>query len=120
MAEQNPIYVKLKYEEGIDSKKDILSTELSLLNIIKIIQRYNSIRTEEFKVKSRIFKAVKELNLTIRKTQSSFPFLKIPSQIKRKNNEDREIITKKIDRNLESELKEIQDRLILLNQGNSK
>lgn len=117
MIEPNPVYVKLKYNEGVESKKDILSTEVSLLNGIKIIQRYNFVRTEEFKIKSRIFKAIKELNLTIRKTQSTFPFLKLPDKIRKKNQEDDiEIIRKEADQDLESELRNIQEKLIQLNQ----
>ena len=117
MVEQNPVYVRLKYEEAVISKKEVLSTEISLLNLIKIIKNYNSIRAREYKIKYEIFKAIKELNLIVRKTQTSFPFLKIPEEIRKKTKENDEGITKKkIDRDLESELKEIQDRLLSLNQ----
>ena len=117
MVEQNPVYVQLKYGEAVTSKKEVLSTEISLLNLIRIIKAYKSIKIREYKIKYDIFKAIKELNLTVRKTQASFPFLKIPEGIRRKTQEDGEkIIKKKIDRDLESELKEIQDRLLALNQ----
>jgi len=114
MTKENPVYFKLEYSESIESKKDILSTEVSLLNLIKYLKRYNSLRTEEFKVKSQIYGAIKKMNLNMRKTQSSFPFLKIPNVIKRDNITKKEIPKEKFDQDLESELREIQNRLASL------
>jgi len=116
MAKENPVYFKLGYDESVESKKDILSTEVSLLNLIKSIKKYESIRIEEFKIKSQISKAVKKLNLDMRQTQSSFPFLNIPKIIKKEDYQKKEIRTTKdkFDNNLENELKEIQDKLASL------
>lgn len=113
MEEKNPVYLKLEYGESVESKKDILSSEVLLLNLVKSIKTYHSIRLEELKVKAGIYKAVKELNLTIKKTKSSFPFLKIPEKIKRANLNGNEIkpSKEKIDKDLDSEVREIQERL---------
>lgn len=113
MEEKNPVYLKLEYDESIESKKDILSSEMLLLNLIKSIKSYHSIRLEELKIKAGIYKAVKELNLTIKKTKSSFPFLKIPEKAKRENLGKKEVIQQrgKTDNSLDLELQEIQKRL---------
>lgn len=87
---------------------------MSLLNIIKIIRRYNTLKIEELKIRSRLFKAIKDLNITIKKTESTFPFIKIPQKIKREdlNKEKITIITQeKFDADLEAQLKDIQSRL---------
>ena len=113
MKEENPVYFGLGYYEFIESRKSLLSSEMSLLNIIKIIRRYNSLRTEELQIKSRMHKAAKELDLQMKKTRSSFPFLKIPQKAKREEVNKKENIIRKDNSNndLEYELREIQERL---------
>ncbi len=113
MEQKNPVYVKMEYSESIESKKNILSTEVSLLNLIKYLKAYHSVKLEELKIKAGIYKAIKELNLTMRKTKSTFPFLKIPEKNKKENLTLREVRApkEKVDNNLESELQEIQERL---------
>jgi hypothetical protein len=118
MAKENPVYFKLEYEESIESKKDILSTEVSLLNLVKSLNEYKSIREDEFKIKSQIYKAIKKLNLDMKKTQASFPFIKIPKIIQRQSAVSKEETPRKerINQDLESELREIQSRLASLGQ----
>jgi hypothetical protein len=116
MEQKNPVYVKMGYDESLESKKNILSTEVSLLNLIKSIKAYHYIQLQELKIKAEIYKTIKELNLTMRKTKSAFPFFKIPeTKSRREISVTREVITKeKVDNNLESELREIQNRLASL------
>ena len=114
MEQKNPVYVKMGYDESLESKKSLLSTEVSLLNLIKSLKAYHSIRIEEFKIKAAIYKAIKELNLTMRKTKSTFPFLKLPERAKKENLILREIPKGRTDNNLELELQEIQKKLASL------
>jgi hypothetical protein len=117
MTKENPVYFKLEYDESIESKKDILSAEFSLLNLIKSIKKYQSIRAEEFRIKNEIHKAVKKLNLDIRKTQSSFPFIKLSGRTKKEDYTKKEKTQKiEFNKDLESELREIQNRLASLSR----
>jgi len=112
VEEENPVYFRIGYYESLESKKQILSSEMSFLNIIKIARRYNSLRKEELEIRGKIYKAVKELDLALRKTKTSFPFLKIPETPKRV--EIRKEITaprKDFDESLEMELRSIQEKL---------
>jgi hypothetical protein len=114
MVDENPVYFKLEYDESLESKKDILYSEMFLLNLLKIIKKYNAVRFEELKVKSQAYKGIKELNLTVKKMKSSFPFLKIPEKEKREELEKEvDIIRKRenFDDNLKSQLQEIQKKL---------
>jgi len=116
----NPIYLKFRYDESIKSKRDLLISESSLLSILKIMYRYNLLRTEELTIKSGMYKAIRELDASIKKTKSIFPFLEIPERIKRK--EVKEIIKMEpvkeikptredLEEDLESQLQNIQARL---------
>jgi len=114
MAEgKSPVYIKFEYEEAIESKKEVLSSEMSILNIMKIMHRYNFLRSEELKLKTQMYKMIKELNLSIRKTRSAFPFLKMPQKIKREETTTKSaVITREhFDADLEAQLKDIQARL---------
>jgi hypothetical protein len=117
MAEQpNPVYVRLSYENFVESRRNLLSSEMSLLNVLKIIKRYDAIRSTELKMKTEMCKLVKDLDAAVKKTKSSFPFLKIPQNAKRENLKEKEagkpkIIKETYDESLESQLKDIQERL---------
>jgi len=116
---ENPVYLRLRYPEAIESKKDLLFMESSLLTVLKIIKRYNLWRTEELRIKSELYKALKELNATVKKTKSVFPFLEIPESVRRRELIKIEQIEEKetkpvkeiFDENLESQLRNIQERL---------
>lgn len=113
MTTENSVYLRLENQEARSSKKDILSTEISLLNIIKSIKNYKELREEEFVLRAQIYKLIKEMNLTIRKTRSSFPFIKLPEKqkIEEIKVKERKKIERKEDSDLEFQLREIQERL---------
>lgn len=115
---ENPVHLKLGYYESLEAKRDLLSSEMSFLNLLKIMKRYNALRLEEMRLKSELYKAIRELDLSLKKTKSSFPFIKIPESAKREEIVKRETFSRQIkptreilDENLESQLKSIQDKL---------
>ncbi|MBU4070370.1 MAG: hypothetical protein KJ646_05280 [Nanoarchaeota archaeon] len=111
MKEQNLIHVRIEPEEALDSKKEILSSQMSLLMILKRIKKYKSLRTEELKTKENLHKKIKEINAEIGKLQSVLPKLKIPELL----HKEKEVakVNKKIiaDDDLEFQLQEIQNKL---------
>ena len=114
MKEANPVYIQLEYGESLEAKKEILSSELFLLNSIKTIKRYSVLRIEELKIKSKIHKAIKELGMKTKETQVAFPFLKIPKRVASFNQEEKTIRKTEVSNDLESQLREIQERLKLI------
>jgi hypothetical protein len=119
MEPKNPVYVKMGYDESLESKKEILSTEVSLLNLIKSVKAYHYVRLEELKIKSEIYKAIKELNLTMRKTKATFPFLKIPETRTKKEipiAREEKMPQEKVSSSLDLELQDIQNRLAALSR----
>jgi hypothetical protein len=125
MEKENPVYLKFGYYESLGAKRNILSSEESLLNLVKIMRRYNALHGEELRMKSYMGKLMKELNSKVKETISFFPFFEIPKKFRKEEIkiEKREepvrqiakpevkIPLEKYDRSLESELQDIQSRL---------
>ncbi|GAI84149.1 unnamed protein product, partial [marine sediment metagenome] len=55
MSSENLIHVKLEYDEALQSKKDILSSEISLLRIAKAIKKHRLLRSDELKTKAKLY-----------------------------------------------------------------
>jgi len=111
------IHIKLEYAEALQSKKDILASEINLLRIAKAIRTHKILRLEELKTKARLHRKLKSLKTNITKLQQVLPKLKVPILDKGKDDLEIEVhkrpeVKKAIhDSTLESQLKEIQDRL---------
>jgi hypothetical protein len=119
MKSENLIHVKLEYQEAINSKRDILSSEMNFLRTAGLIKKYRLLRMNELKTKLKLHRKIKEMLLNLKKMQTTLPKVKIPEIL----NKDKEITEepkkktatkvkeKQYDLSLESQLEEIQDRL---------
>lgn len=112
---ENLLHVKLEYEEGVQSKKDILSSERDLIRLIKVMRRYHLLRKEELDNKLRIYKKIKELKLNLTKLNQTLPKIKIPGILRKEEvgQKEKGVVKKKeaYDIDLETQLREIQERL---------
>lgn len=111
MEQKTPVYLRIEYGESIESKKDVLNSELLIINLIQSAKRYNAIRLEELKIKTEIYRAIKQLDSLMKETKASFPFFKIPETRKKTETEKRNIPKAKEDVSLEAELKSIREKL---------
>ena len=115
------IHIKLDYIEAKKGKTKILSSQMNLLNIIKIINRYKELRLKELENKNKTKLKLKQINLNIKKLRKILPTYKIP-KILENTYEEREIKGPKekikiIPKNtLESQLEEIQNKLKALQE----
>lgn len=112
MVTENPVYLKVEYSESVYSKKNILSAEMSLIKIAKVIKKYKLLRQKEFILRMQIYKLIKETNAMIKKTKSTFPYIKVPERQKideMQIKEKRKAIEDNKD--LERQLQEIQEKL---------
>ena len=39
VKQENPVYFKLRHQEAVNSKKDLLNTEISFLTLLKIMKK---------------------------------------------------------------------------------
>jgi hypothetical protein len=117
MKNENLIHLRLSYEESVETKKNILNTEKDLITLLRTIKHYHAIRSEELRKKLMIQKKIKDLKLNITKLEQILPKIRIP-EILRKETPDvkKEPVPKKMkkedyDKNIEGQLKEIQEKL---------
>jgi len=114
MIKENLIHIKLGYGEALQTKRDLLSSQIILLRIAKTIRGYDFYRSNELELKSILYKEIKELKMNLGKLQKTLPKLKIPDILKKEGQEKTEPKSKKIkspERNIEEQLQEIQKRL---------
>ena len=114
MIKENLIHIKLGYGEALQTKRDLLSSQIILLRIAKTIRGYNFYRSNELELKSILYKEIKGLKMGLGKLQKTLPKLEIPNIIKKEGQEKTEPKSKKIkspEKNIEEQLQGIQKRL---------
>lgn len=106
---ENLVYVKFDYSEAVQAKKDLLNSELNLLQLLKNIRKYHILRSEENKKKAKLYRKLKEVDFEITKMERILPKVAIP-----KITHYEEVIETKeesYNQDIEEELKDIQKRL---------
>jgi hypothetical protein len=118
MKSENILHVKLEHAEGIQSERDVLSSEKGILGVLKAIKRYQLLRAEDLNNRLRIQKKMKDVELNITKLHQTFPTFKIPDILKDEEEYKKERSEKKHgkkkdsdDFDMENQLREIQERL---------
>jgi hypothetical protein len=118
MKSENIIHVKLEYPEALQTKRDILFSEMSFLKIEKIINNYKVLRLEELKLREELYKKIRATKTNIGRLQRVLPKIKIPEILKKEEKEEKKKKKSKgkkqeeiPDLNLEDQLKEIQKKL---------
>lgn len=102
------LHIRLNTEEAINSKRDILYTEINLLNIIKKLQDYKKLRILELKSKAVLKTEVKTLLSQIKNLKNLLPKARIPEMQKVEIESEMGRTTRN---RLELELKEIREEL---------
>lgn len=122
-SNENLIHLKFNYDEALNSKRDLLYSQRSLITITKIINNYLSLKNQRLNVRLELHKKLKETTTGIRKLQKLIPDVKIPKILRKneyegeeeKKEEFRKPVNKKehpvYDNNIESQLQEIQEKL---------
>jgi hypothetical protein len=112
--EQSLIHVKIDYMEAVQSKKDLLASERDFIRILKIIKKYSLLRKEELTLRLRMQSKIKALKINLGRLSEILPKVKIPSILKKNEIEEEKPLKIKQeakDKDLESQLREIQERL---------
>jgi hypothetical protein len=50
----NPVYVKLEFEEAIEARKKLLSSQIGILELLKNLTNYFDLRDKERKISSKL------------------------------------------------------------------
>lgn len=107
----NPIHIKLEYPEAVDSKKNALNSEINLLKISKTIKNYSLLRKKEQNKKLKILKLIKETKTELGKIQKNLPKVEIPEILQEHENAEEIKIKEKNNKDLESQLQDIREKL---------
>jgi hypothetical protein len=118
MAENEVRYVRLKSVEGILAERYFLSTEMNLLRILRAIKGYHALRLNELKIKAGLLNSIREISQNVKKIEMNIPklttshsFVKNKETGKTEPRETREAIRPGGDRDLEIQLRDIQEKL---------
>lgn len=123
MSSESVVHVRLDYNEVLNTRKSILSSQLHSLNIIKNIARYKDMRMRELTLKNRLYWKIKETKVQIRKLQNFLPRPKIPRILRKeelaekRRQQDAESMPES-EGEIESQLRQIQRRLNELQREN--
>lgn len=119
--EENLIHLRFDYSEAKIAKRDILSSEISLLKIAQAMKNYQDLRNQELKTKEKIALKINSAKSDLAKLHRILPKLKIPKILdpeekslkKNKTELKKEIEIAKYG-TLEDQLRDIQKRLKIL------
>ena len=115
MRSENFIHIKFEYDSALESKKDILASEIDLLKISQRLKNYQKSRLLELDTKTKVEKKLRALKLDMGKLQVLLPKIKIPSILKPEGVKEEPVHKKVIKKtgkpSIESELEEIQRKL---------
>ena len=100
-------HIRLGYDEALAAKKQLLSSELNTLQMIKKLKTYRLLRKKELAIKTKLKIELTSLKTKINLIQSTFPSeekkIKTPKREKR--------ILKEKKESIQDELSEIKSKL---------
>ena len=100
-------HIKFNYDQALDAKKQLLSSEINLLHMIKALKAYKILRKLEFIKKNKLKTNLASLKSKIKLIESEFPKPEpkpmAPIRIKGIKRHDK--------KTLQQELEEIRDKL---------
>jgi len=105
------LHIRLEYEEAIEGKRELLESQINLLEILKRVKNYKILRKRELILKGKLKNSLSLLSSEINQIQSHLPESEGELGIK-------EVMTKQEtekDKNLEAQLQEIREKLAKLN-----
>jgi len=103
-------HFKIDYAQGLSIKKQLLSSEISLIYIAKTLSRYRMLRKKEFILKSQLKTAMALLKAKMNLFLSTLPDIPNPQESQKTSKKEKN----QEDKSLSEELQDIQDKLAKL------
>ena len=105
------LHVKLEFDESLNAKKELLYSQISLLNIARKIESYKELRNQELDKKASIRTKIKQANILLKKLKANMPKMKLEEE---KEEFKQKVIEKSRKSEIEHELRGIQEKLARL------
>ena len=100
-------HIRFDYVQGLNGKKQVLSSEMNLIYMSKILLRYKRLRKKEFTLKNKLKKSITSLKTKLNTLSSTLP---VPEKLPIMHKATKREKTKQ-EKNLSEELKDIQAKL---------
>jgi|SRR3989344_1828051 len=111
-ANENLIHIKLERGEALESKRDLLASQIALLKILKKVNAYRAYRAKEFELKIDLYKKMVGLKTSLRSLERALPKLKIPKILNKEEQHEKKFSKAEVgDLSIEAQLQEIQRKL---------
>ncbi len=125
MEKKQQAYVRLETEEAMVAKRDVLSLQMELLQILFKISAYKKLRKQEVRDRIELKKKLREMKLGMGSLLELIPEIEKPKiKFRKKSSEERGVreVKKKekeatLKKNVDEQLAEIKERLQRLDQG---
>jgi|SRR3989344_697255 len=106
-------HVQFSYADALYSKKELLASQINLLEILRRLKNYRLLRRKEIATKNTLDRELKALRVKFGVLQTTFPEAKsLDKQDKRKDKSKSLDLT--LDKDLSEELAHIQEKLAKL------
>lgn len=113
MIKMETRHIRIDYEDALNVKKNLLTSEINLLQTLKKVKNYKTLRKKEMTEKNKLKTKLASIRTKLNLIESSFP----QEETKVKRVKKRERISRKneeISSNLHSELQDIKEKLAKL------
>src|SRR3989344_1454023 len=90
-ANENLIHIKLERGEALESKRDMLASQIALLKILKKVGVYRAYRSKEFELKIGLYKKMMGLKTSLRSLEKALPKLKIPKTLSKEEQHEKNV-----------------------------
>jgi len=116
MNNQNPVYVRFSLEEALFSKGNLVSYEIEILKLLRILKKYELYKKEEILIRTKIIQNLQEMKKNLNFLDKELPKTKEVEEIK-KADSDFDVLVKMSEKkdqstlDLERQLEEIQARI---------
>jgi|TARA_B100001971_G_C18128044_1_gene503205 hypothetical protein len=110
-------HVKIDYDQALTSKKELLSSEINLLNMVRRLKNYRTLRRKEIAAKNSLNREMKALRVKVGLLESSFPNQKELVKEDKRKSRVKKAIKIKGKKHVSDELDEIKRKLAELSRG---
>lgn len=127
MKEKNSeksVYLKFEYPDSLESKKDILYSQKSLVEMNVAMKEYFLLKDKEVRIKSKLKRKIREFIICIDSINKIMPEVEKPKILRKEELQINKILIKKAEEgektkrkkshyedSIESQLREIQEKL---------
>jgi hypothetical protein len=110
LKKDDSIYVQIDYGDAVNSKKNLLSYQIELINMIKSMKKYSLLRENEKLLKSSLQNLLKATNENIKKMEGKLPKVEELKQ-PQKEPDKKEPVMEYYEPDLDSQLNQIKKKL---------